>query len=106
VRWRHTNRHCGECGGAAVRELWEETGLVATRLAYAGSHPWSFSGPSVLLTDFQATVTDPALRPDPGEIARRGGSAGRTFASWHRPSCRPSRTRCRWSAGFWKPAPE
>jgi NAD+ diphosphatase len=138
VRWRHTNRHCGECGerlqdvagfttrrcpqcttlpyvpnamspavvltvehddrlllvrqtygqyqhewdlvagfvepgetleGAAVRELWEETGLVPTRLAYFGSHPWSFSSPAVLLAGFTATVTDPALRLDPGEIA-------------------------------------
>jgi NAD+ diphosphatase len=139
VRWRHTNRHCGECGdrlqdcpgfttrrcpecstlryvanamspavliavehdnrllllrhtygpfqdrwelvagfvepgetleGAAVRELWEETGLVAAELAYVGSHPWSFSGPEVLLAGFTAAVTDPALRPDPGEIAQ------------------------------------
>jgi NAD+ diphosphatase len=138
VRWRHTNRHCGECGGeledcpgfttrrcprcstlrfvpnalspvvvvavehddrlllvrstygpyqhewdlvagfvepgetlegAAIRELWEETGLVSNQLAYTGSHPWSFSGPAVLLADFAATVTDPTLRPDPGEIA-------------------------------------
>jgi NAD+ diphosphatase len=137
VRWRHTNRHCGECGGqlqdcpgfttrrcpecstlryvanamspavliavehdnrllllrhtygphkdrwelvagfvepgetlegAAVRELWEETGLMAAELTYTGSHPWSFSGPEVLLAGFTATVTDPALRPDPGEI--------------------------------------
>ena len=139
VRWRHTNRHCGECGGklqdlrgfttrrcpgcstlryvpnamspvvvvavehedrlllvrqtygpyqhewdlvagfvepgetlegAATRELWEETGLAPTRLAYTNSHPWSFSGPSVLLTGFTATVTDPTLRLDPGEIAQ------------------------------------
>jgi NAD+ diphosphatase len=139
VRWRHTNRHCGECGGelqdlpgfttrrcpecstlryvpnamspavviavehedrlllvhqtygpyqrnwelvagfvepgetlegAAVRELWEETGLVLDQLAYTGSHPWSFSGPAVLLAGFTATVTDPALRLDPGEIAQ------------------------------------
>lgn len=139
VRWRHTNRHCGECGGelrdspgfttrhcpqcttlryvpnalspvvivavehderlllvrqsygphqenwdlvagfveagetlegAAIRELWEETGLVPENLAYIGSHPWSFSGPSVLLTSFTATVTDPVLRLDPGEIAQ------------------------------------
>lgn len=139
VRWRHTNRHCGECGGklqdipgfttrrcpecttlpyvpnamspvvvlavenddrlllvrpaygpyqhawdlvagfvepgetlegAAVRELWEETGLVPTQLRYTGSHPWSFSGPAVLLAGFTATVTDPTLRLDPGEIAQ------------------------------------
>ncbi|WP_144122985.1 NAD(+) diphosphatase [Catellatospora sichuanensis] len=138
VRWRHTNRHCGECGGelqdrpgfttrrcpkcstlrhvpnamspvvvvavehddrlllvrqtygpyqhewdlvagfvepgetlegAAVRELWEETGLVPMQLAYTGSHPWSFSGPSVLLVGFSAVVADPDLRLDPGEIA-------------------------------------
>ena len=139
VRWRHTNRHCGECGGelqdrpgfttrrcprcstlryvpnamspavvvavehddrlllvrqaygpyqhewdlvagfvepgetleaAAVRELWEETALVPAQLAYTGSHPWSFSGPAVLLAAFTATVTDPTLRLDPGEIAQ------------------------------------
>lgn len=138
VRWRHTNRYCGECGGelrdstgfttrrcavcttlryvpnalspvvivaveqderlllvrqsygpyqetwdlvagfveagetlerATIRELWEETGLVPDKLEYLGSHPWSFSGPSVLLTSFAATVTDPVLRLDPGEIA-------------------------------------
>lgn len=138
VRWRHTNRYCGECGGklqncpgfttrrcpdcstlpyvpnamspvvviavehedrlllvrqtygpyqhewdlvagflepgetlegAALREVWEETGLVATQLTYTSSHPWSFSGPAVLLTAFTATVADPTLRPDPGEIA-------------------------------------
>jgi NAD+ diphosphatase len=139
VRWRHTNRYCGECGGrlqdlpgfttrrcprcstlryvpnamspvvvvavehddrllmvhqtygpyqhewdlvagfveagetlegAAIRELWEETGLVPTQLAYTGSHPWSFSSPSVLLADFAASVADPTLRLDPGEIAQ------------------------------------
>lgn len=139
VRWRYTNRHCGECGGelrdrpgsttrrcpecstlpyvpnamspavviavehedrlllvrqaygpyqhnwelvagfvepgetlegAAVRELWEETGLVPARLAYTDSHPWSFSGPAVLLAGFTATVTDPTLRLDPREIAQ------------------------------------
>lgn len=138
VRWRHTNRYCGECGGqlqdcpgfttrrcpecstlpyvanamspavliavehadrlllvhqtygpyqhewdlvagfvepgetlegAAVRELWEETGLVPAQLVYTGSHPWSVSGPSVLLVGFTATVTDPTLRLDPVEIA-------------------------------------
>lgn len=138
VRWRHTNRYCGECGGeledipgfptrrcpvcttlpyvpnamspvvilavehdgrlllvrqtygpyqhewdlvagfvepgetlegAAVRELWEETGLRPAQLAYVGSHPWSFSGPAVLLAGFTATATDPNLRLDPGEIA-------------------------------------
>ena len=138
VRWRRTNRHCGECGGglqdypgfstrrcpecstqpyvpnamspvvvvavehddrlllvrqsygqyqhtwdlvagflepgetlegAVVRELWEETGLVPTQLAYTGSHPWSFSGPSVLLAGFTAAVADPTVRLDPGEIA-------------------------------------
>jgi NAD+ diphosphatase len=55
--------------GAAVRELWEETGLVPARLAYTGSHPWSFSSPAVLLAGFTAGVTDPTLRLDPGEIA-------------------------------------
>jgi NAD+ diphosphatase len=55
--------------GAAVRELWEETGLVPSQLAYAGSHPWSFSGPAVLLANFTATVTESTLRLDPGEIA-------------------------------------
>jgi NAD+ diphosphatase len=56
--------------GAAIRELWEETGLVPTQLAYAGSHPWSFSGPGVLSADFTATVADPILRLDPVEIAQ------------------------------------
>src|SRR5688572_23681357 len=138
VRWRHTNRHCGECGGeledcpgfttrrcpqcttlryvpnalspavlvavehddrlllvrqtygphqhrwelvagfvepgetledAAVRELWEETGLMPARLAYAGSHAWSIADPAVMLAGFTATVVDPTLRTDPGEIA-------------------------------------
>ncbi|MFC7550121.1 NAD(+) diphosphatase [Plantactinospora sp. GCM10030261] len=53
--------------GAATRELWEETGLVPAQLTYLSSHPWSFSGPAVLLAAF--TVTDPTLRPDAGEIA-------------------------------------
>ena len=138
VRWRHTNRHCGECGGeledypgfttrrcprcttlryvpnslspavlvaaehddrlllvrqtygphrhrwelvagvvaagetledAAVRELWEETGLMPSRLAYAGSHAWSIADPAVMLAGFTAAVVDPTLRLDPGEIA-------------------------------------
>ncbi|HEX6873888.1 MAG TPA: NUDIX domain-containing protein [Micromonosporaceae bacterium] len=56
--------------GAAVRELWEETGLVPATLAYTGSHPWSLSDPSVLLVSFAATVTDATLRLDPGEIAQ------------------------------------
>ncbi|MFB9236402.1 NAD(+) diphosphatase [Plantactinospora siamensis] len=56
--------------GAASRELWEETGLVPLRLTYTGSHPWSFSSPSVLLAGFAATVDVPTLRLDPGEIAQ------------------------------------
>jgi NAD+ diphosphatase len=50
--------------------LWEETGLVPAQLAYAGSHPWSFSGPSMLLAGFAASVTEPTLRLDPDEIAQ------------------------------------
>jgi NADH pyrophosphatase NudC (nudix superfamily) len=34
------------------------------------SHPWSFSGSSVLLTGFTATVSAATLRLDPGEIAQ------------------------------------
>jgi NAD+ diphosphatase len=55
---------------AAVRELWEETGLTPARLTYTGSFPWSLSGPEVLLAGFAVTVTDPTLRLDPGEIAQ------------------------------------
>lgn len=43
---------------------------MPTHLGYRGSHPWSFSGPSVLLADFTATVADPALRLDPAEIGQ------------------------------------
>lgn len=43
---------------------------MPSQLAYSDSHPWSFSGPSVLLAGFTATITDPALRLDPGEIAQ------------------------------------
>ena len=54
--------------GATIQELWEETDLVSANLTYGGSHPWSFSGPSVLLIDLAATVTAPALELDTGEI--------------------------------------
>lgn len=40
--------------GAAMRELWEETGLVAAQLTYTGSHPWSMADPAVLLVGFTA----------------------------------------------------
>ena len=50
----------------AARELREETGLVATHLAYRASQPWPF--PSSLMVGFEAEVTGDALTLDPEEI--------------------------------------
>ena len=50
----------------AARELREETGLVATRLAYRASQPWPF--PSSLMVGFEAEVAGDALSLDPAEI--------------------------------------
>ena len=50
----------------AARELREETGLEATRLAYVASQPWPF--PSSLMVGFEAEVASDALTLDPEEI--------------------------------------
>jgi hypothetical protein len=38
-------------------------------------------GPEVPLAGFSATVTDATLRLDAGQMPRRSGSAGRSFAN-------------------------
>lgn len=54
---------------AAVREVFEETGLRIdrNRMEYLGSQPWPF--PQSLMLGYHAHTTDTELRPDTTEIA-------------------------------------
>jgi len=56
---------------AAVREAYEETGLVVSDVRYYSSEGWGMSGPSVLLTGFLGRAVDPLADPvvDGREIA-------------------------------------
>ena len=52
---------------AAIRELWEETGIEAKDLRYVASQPWPF--PSSLMIGLIGTARNADIRIDPTEIA-------------------------------------
>ncbi|MBB4657920.1 NAD(+) diphosphatase [Parvularcula dongshanensis] len=58
---------CEAVEECAVRELYEETGLIVRKLTYVASQPWPF--PSSLMIGFLAEVETETLRLDPEEIA-------------------------------------
>jgi len=52
---------------AVAREVHEETGVVVTRVSYAGSQPWPM--PHSLMLGFRAETADTAITVDAQEIA-------------------------------------
>jgi NAD+ diphosphatase len=77
---------------AAMRELWEETGIEAKDLRYVASQPWPF--PASLMLGCHGEALDEAITVDPRELEdalwldRQG--LLRVFAGQH-PQVRPPR---------------
>ena len=69
----------------AIRECWEESGVVIDNLRYHGSQPWPF--PGQLMVSFNADVVNPEITVDKNEL-----EDARWFDIHDMPACPDRRT--------------